>query len=260
MALNGQWNRFKSLMLAVSVMPAAALAQQLPEDILAPTDNYLPAMGCMIEPSMRIDISSPVTGVVDKLAVKLGDGVKRGSRLFSLKSGVEAASVELAKVREEFAQRQVERNDILFRDNLISAHERDEFITELHVAQKELEHAQAVLAQRSIESPINGVVIDRFNDPGEFVGTDPILTLASLDPLKVELVMPYEYFEKIPRQGSIYIYPESPVNGEYQAKITMVDPIIDAASGTFRVRTELSNPKGVVPAGIKCRAALAPAS
>jgi RND family efflux transporter MFP subunit len=239
--------------LEISAIETSTLENKLTQPVVI---QYLPAMGCMIEPSMRVDISSPVPGVIDSVSVKLGDKVRKGQPIFSLKSGVEAASVELAKVRSEFAQRQVERNDSLYNEDLISIHERDEFATEYQVSQKELRHSREVLDLRKIKSPINGVVIDLFNESGEFVGTDPVLTLARLDPLKVELVMPYESFGSISAKGSLTIYPEAPINGQYQAKITMVDPIIDAASGTYRIRAELANPKGELPAGIKCLASL----
>lgn len=217
-------------------------------------NTRLPTMGCMIEPSMRIDVSSPVAGVIHELPVKLGQSVEKGSVLFSLRSGVEKASVDLAKVRTEFASRKVERNDSLYNEKLISTHERDEFNTEFLVAKSELAHAEQVLAQRTINSPIDGVVIDRFSDPGEFVSTDPIVVLASLNPLKVEMVFPYESFGSIPKDTELTIYPAEPVGGEYKATVSLVDPIIDAASGTFRVRAELSNPNNKLPAGIKCRA------
>ncbi|CAN0204246.1 unnamed protein product [Phaeothamnion confervicola] len=43
------------------------------------------------------------------------------------------------------------------------------------------------------------------------------------------------------------------VAGSFRARVTLVDKVIDAASGTFGVRLELPNPGGRVPAGIKCR-------
>ena len=49
------------------------------------------------------------------------------------------------------------------------------------------------------------------------------------------------------------VTPENPVGQVYKAKVTIVDRVIDAASGTFGVRLELPNPKYRLPAGLKCR-------
>jgi multidrug efflux pump subunit AcrA (membrane-fusion protein) len=49
------------------------------------------------------------------------------------------------------------------------------------------------------------------------------------------------------------VTPESPAEGVYQATVTVVDRIIDAASGTFRVRAELPNPDYALPAGLRCK-------
>ena len=46
---------------------------------------------------------------------------------------------------------------------------------------------------------------------------------------------------------------ESPLTGRYTASVSIVDKVVDSASGTFGVRLELPNPKGDIPAGIKCR-------
>jgi membrane fusion protein (multidrug efflux system) len=241
--LNIKW-----LPLSLSLMSPLVLAQG--EAI------YLDAMSCMIEPSMRVDVSSAVPGVIDKLTLKVGDNVKEGAKLFSLRSGVEAASVEMSKVRVEFAKRQMLRNDEMFKENLISSHERDEFETEYQLALKELKYTKEVRDLRIITSSINGVIIDRFMDPGEFVEDKPVLSLANIELLKIELVLPYESFGTISKDSVLTIYPESPVNGHYEASISMIDPIIDAASGTYRIRAALVNKDMKIPAGIKCRASL----
>ncbi len=233
------------VLLLTLVLGRGALAQE-------PT-VYLPSVGCVIEPSVRIDISSPVEGVLAERPVKLGASVSKGEQLFSLRSDVESASVELAEIRAEFALRHYERNEGLYRDELISVHERDEFQTEFQVAIKELEQAKAVLSLRSVQSPINGVVIDYFVESGEFVKTEPVMALASLDPLKVEIVMPYESLGTVLEETVLTIFPVEPVGGAYPAKITMIDPIVDAASGTYRIRAHVDNPKNTLPAGIECK-------
>ena len=48
------------------------------------------------------------------------------------------------------------------------------------------------------------------------------------------------------------VKPEEPVKGEFPAKVTVVDKVVDAASGTFGVRLELPNPDLKLPAGLKC--------
>jgi multidrug efflux pump subunit AcrA (membrane-fusion protein) len=49
------------------------------------------------------------------------------------------------------------------------------------------------------------------------------------------------------------VSPENPVGQVYKVKVTIVDRVIDAASGTFGVRLELPNPKYRLPAGLKCK-------
>ena len=40
---------------------------------------------------------------------------------------------------------------------------------------------------------------------------------------------------------------------ELQAKVSLIDPIVDAASGTFGVRLELPNSDWGIPAGLECQ-------
>jgi len=53
---------------------------------------------------------------------------------------------------------------------------------------------------------------------------------------------------------------EAPLGSVHDAEVTVVDPVVDAASGTFRVRLELPNPEGELPAGLKCRVRFEPAA
>jgi multidrug efflux pump subunit AcrA (membrane-fusion protein) len=46
---------------------------------------------------------------------------------------------------------------------------------------------------------------------------------------------------------------EPPLKGTFKATVRIVDKVVDSASGTFGVRLDLPNPKGDIPAGVKCR-------
>ncbi|MDX2422707.1 MAG: efflux RND transporter periplasmic adaptor subunit [Amphritea sp.] len=214
----------------------------------------LSTLGCMLEPSEKVEISSPVMGVLDKVMVKRGDSVEKGQALFQLKAGVEREGVQLAKVRAEFAKRKAQRNQDLYDDDILTASERDEIETELLIAKSELRLKQQELSLRKVSSPIKGVVVNRFNNAGEFVNTDPILSLATLDPLHVDLLLPASYFGLVSLKQELLIKPESETIDANTATVVIVDPLIDSASGTFRVQLVMRNPDGNIPAGIRCTA------
>lgn len=214
----------------------------------------LPSLGCMLEPSEKVQMSSPVTGVLAKVLVKRGDSIRIGDTLFELKAGVEREAVQLARVRAEFAKRKEQRNKDLYDEDILTAHERDEIETELLIADSELRLKQQELALRKVTSPIDGVVVNRFNNEGEYVNSEPIITLATLDPLHVDILLLSNYFGKILPKQELIINPEPDSIIARIAKVIIVDPLIDSASGTFRVRLAMSNPGNIVPAGIRCTA------
>ena len=214
----------------------------------------LAALGCMLQPSKQVEVSSPVPGVLELVGVRRGDLVEQGDLLFQLKAGVEKAGVELARVKNEFAQRKVERNQDLYEDDLLSIHERDEIETELLLSKMELMLKEEELALRTVASPIAGVVVDRLHDEGEYVNVDPVIELATLDPLHIDLLLPAQYFGKIRVGQDLLINAEPAMKKSRKARVTTVDPLIDPASGTFRVQLEMSNPDNRIPAGLRCAA------
>ena len=92
---------------------------------------------------------------------------------------------------------------------------------------------------------------------GERVEDRPLLRLAMLDPLRVELVLPANRYGTVARNDALSVQPELPNAPVVTARVTHVDKVIDAASNTFRVRLELPNPSGAMPAGLRCKIDLA---
>lgn len=207
---------------------------------------------CIIEPHVEVGLSSAVPGIVEAVEVERGDEVKKGQVLVRLVSGVELAAHELAKARAEFARRKNERNADLVEERLISSNEKDQIETEELLARLELRESTERLALRTIRSPIDGVVVAVDVSPGKYVSDAEILQLAQLHPLNVEVVVPVSAFGSVARGMQATVRPEFPFEGDRSATVTIVDRVVDAASGTLGVRLELPNPKRELPGGLKC--------
>lgn len=212
----------------------------------------LPPLEGVVEPKELVNLSSHVPGVLESIKVERGGWVKKGQVVARLKAGVERAAVELAEARMNFAKRKLDRNLKLYSKKLISIHAKDEIETEILLAQLELNEARERLDLRTVRSTVDGVVVERLGAPGEYVGEDHFLTVAKIDPLCVEVVVPVMYYGEIKKGRGAQVELEEPVGGTFQAKVTIVDKVIDAASGTFRVSLELPNAKRRLPAGLKC--------
>jgi RND family efflux transporter MFP subunit len=207
----------------------------------------------LIYPSEVVKVSSQVPGILEAVTVERGDQVKKGQVLARLRSGQEKASLETARANVEFLKRKMERNVDLARKKLISVHENDELVTEVRKAELQFDELQERLKMRTIQSTIDGVVAERLMAPGDYVGETPILKLACLDPLKVEVIVPAKRFGSVKVGMKAEVRPEYPVSGVYAGVVTIVDKVIDAASSTYVVRVDIANPSMNVPSGLKCR-------
>ncbi len=243
-----------------------------------PTPAAPNALDCIIDPYQIIDVGSAVTGIIEAIHVERSDRVKAGDVLVELDAGVERAAVELARARAgmdgdikaraatlELGTRKRERANNLFQQKALSLDLREEFETEATIARLELQRArenqrlarlqlvqaQEALKRRSIRSPVDGVVIERLMSPGERVDEETILTIAQIDPLRVEVILPSAIFGSVRPNSRAAVEPEFG-DQVHIAAVTIVDQIIDAASGTFGVQLELPNPDHAIPAGLHC--------
>jgi RND family efflux transporter MFP subunit len=238
---------------------------------------------CLIEPAQRLELRSSVEGRIESITVDRGSEVRKGQVLVELDSAAERAALEAARYRavmegqlrtaesrRKAAEVKLQRRDELVLDKFVSAQDRDDSAAELQLAEAGIVEAQdnrrlaeleqrrlqETIEQRRIRSPVNGIVVDRLQHAGEIAQTGEtaraVLRLAQINPLRVEVVLPVAMFGRVRSGATARVNTEAPLSGNYTATVTVVDRIVDAASGTFRVRLELPNPKGDVPAGVKC--------
>ena len=260
---------------ATAVLACAAL--------LAPAAALSAEFDCMIEARQTVEIRSSVEAVIESVKVQRGSMVSKGQVVVTLEAGPERAAYALAEERArnkgelnlsearlDLAAKKFKRAEELHKQNFISSNARDEAQAEFRLASEEVvrakenqrlavleaQRSREVLAMRTIRSPVNGVVVEVMRKPGEFGAIsfkDPIMKLAEIDPLHVEAILPSSMYGKVQRGQRAVVEPEASIGGRYETTVSIVDPVIDAASGTLGVRLLLPNRKGTIPAGVRCR-------
>ena len=240
-------------------------------------------LGCLIQPDQVAELGSPVVGLLERVHVDRGDWVRAGQVLASLSTEVERAFLEVAASRAQgsadlraaeadlaYHRQQLARAEDLRKQDFLSVQALDQHRAETHLArrrvdqareqqghwEREYELAQAQLEQREIRSPFDGVVVERYRSPGERIETSPILKIASLDPLRVEVFMPVSRYGSIEVGMPLTVIPELNGAAQREAEVARVDRVVDPASNSFRVQLRLPNPEHTLPAGLRCRVKL----
>lgn len=242
-------------------------------------NDELSGFDCLIEPNALVRVSTREEGILESVVVDRGDVIKQGQVLATLESGVERIAVELARARSQmrgtvesrraaadYRQRQAKRVQELYDNKAASYTEVDQATTDLllarmelqdvtetmRLAEIELKRAEHALERRTIRSPVDGVVVQRLLLPGESVKDTPIIAVAAVHPLNVEVILPVRVLENIRMGMEAEVTPQIPGGMPQRARVVVVDRLIDAASNTFGVRLELPNEDYAVPGGIRC--------
>ncbi len=177
------------------------------------------------EPFERALLYSKVTGYVSRVRVDIGDQVARGTPLVDLDVpemgptlGRAKADVVAGEAAFQKAQAQAERDRITSRrlsgiqareplavtqqdvdmaaaDLQVSIAAVQNAKAEIAVAKARVEEVEALMAYAVIRAPFNGVVAQRFVDPGALVvsgadGGDPVLEVVREDRLRLVLAIP----------------------------------------------------------------------
>ena len=155
-----------------------------------------------LEAEKRVNVSPKRQGVIEELYVEEGDPVRRGQalarmdrgdlddRLGELQAQLRSAQAQLARSRSE-----LERNERLYRQNAISLSdyntERSTFLVDQaaeQAARQRLEARQVEQADLIVRAPFDGVVTQRFADPGQRNGLVLVCLLPDLVDQELEII------------------------------------------------------------------------
>ncbi len=151
-----------------------------------------------IDATYRAQLSFQVGGEVEKLLVRMGEGVEKGEVLATLDPKDLQLALDAAQAQYALAKTQWERAESLYSKKLISTDSYDQKETQYKAALASFEQAKTDLSYTKIQAPFDGVVSYTYVKPYQVVGEkQEILNLIDNTTLDVSFTLPVSYAESV---------------------------------------------------------------
>jgi multidrug efflux system membrane fusion protein len=235
-----------------------------------------------VEAMETVEIRARVSGYLEQVGFEDGAKIRKGDLLFVIDqrgylTELKRAEAELQRTRTklELAENDLKRAERLRQSKAISDEEYDsrskglaESTATLHSAETAVEMAKLNLDFTQVRSPIDGRIGRELITVGNLVNADQTLltTIVSTDPMYVYVDADERSILKYRRltagglrgqNGKANIVAQLGLIDEtgypHTGYIDYVDPRMDAATGTLRVRAVFPNPKELLSPGLFAR-------
>lgn len=206
-------------------------------------------------------ISSQILATIVSINVRSGDTIKIGTPLIELEKGHLISQVSRAneninalQARHQEAEKNLVRAKTLLEQKLISVFDLDKSKADfqsidgqLKAAQQTLKQAQVMLTYATLTSPINGLVVDRFAEPGNTA--QPGTKLLSLyNPLSLQIAANIREQLALTLVKGQNLTVELPsINKALVATIEEIVPAANTRSRSFLVKASIDFNEGYLP-------------
>jgi len=205
-------------------------------------------------------ITSWVNGRIDKLFVDYtGSHVRRGQPMVKVYSPeLLTAQAELIQASVAFQRTGQSSNEIIRKTAGRTLEASREKLRLLGLSNKQLrtiEKQGKPTDHITLTAPMSGVVIKKDVNEGMYVKTgSPIYTLADLDQLWVVLEAYESDLQAIALGQQVRFSVESYPGTSFQGKVAYIDPLVNSATRTIRVRLNVDNSDAKLKPGMFVRA------
>lgn len=226
-------------------------------------------------------IKSELSGLVQHIAVREGERVLEGQLLVELENEHQKINLELSRTGMAKAKAAVEETQVVLDNSekelnriqiAASALPRKELedirdqvlrlksslaaqMADLARADQEVKLREQELKDTEIRAPFDGTVTEIFINRGDSLRPieTPVLQLVGLDLLFAELRLPSSYVPNVRLQQPVKIQVEGEWmgrTGQIEGRVTYINPTIDAASRTFKIKVGIPANRGTVRPGM----------
>lgn len=202
-----------------------------------------------IEANENVEIRSEVSGIVEKISFSEGTNVSKGQVLVKVNDVELRAQLSQAITKQKLAGENERRAKLLLQKEAISQEEYEIASAEFRSLKAQSQLIQAQIAKTTIRAPFSGKIGLRNISPGTYVTPTTIITkLVSSSQVKISFSIPEKYASEVENNTSIlFTIPNN--TQKFSAKIYAIEPEIDTATRTLKIRALANNTSGQLVPG-----------
>jgi RND family efflux transporter MFP subunit len=217
-----------------------------------------------LDARQQATVRAKVSGEIQHVYVDIGDHVQKGQLLikiqpkdFELKVQQAKAVLVHAKATLQNSKKEMNRMKGLYKAGSATEQNKDKAVTAYRQAKAMYQEklagknsAQQQLDYTSIKAPFSGVITKRNFKEGDYASTGkPAVQVTNLSVMEAKINLPARYAGNVEKGLSVSLHFRNQLHDE-EAKVTAVNPKIDADSRTFLVKVTVKNPDQTLPDGL----------
>jgi multidrug efflux system membrane fusion protein len=226
--------------LARNTQPPAAVSTVTAELGAAP--HFARSIGTLAA-VRQVTVAPEVAGRVTGIFFKAGTLVKAGDPLVQLDDAPERADLAGYQAQYRLAQLTLERAQRLARGQFTAQETVDQDQSQLDQAAAAIQKTEALIAQKLVRAPFAGQLGIRRIDLGQYLNPGTaIVTLTDLSQLYVNFTLPSQLRAEIAPGQTVDVTADAFPGRRFTAKITTIEPQLDAATRTIEIQAAMPNP------------------
>jgi len=206
-------------------------------------DNNLSLSGSM-EANEQVEIRSEVSGIVEGIYFNEGSNVSKGQVLFKVNDIELRAQLAQASTKEGLASENERRAKLLLQKEAISQEEYDIARADYKSAQAQTQLIRAQIGKTSVRAPFSGKIGLRSISPGTYITPSLLVAkLVNIGKLKITFSIPEKYATQV-KMNSTLTFTVAGSTEKYSAKVYAIEPEVEVATRTLKVRAIAENKDG----------------
>ncbi|QBB70587.1 efflux RND transporter periplasmic adaptor subunit [Pseudolysobacter antarcticus] len=196
-------------------------------------------------------VVAKTSGVMLKLFVEEGMLVKEGQLLAQLDDANARSSAAQTEAQMHKAEAVFARAEQSIKKELIPKAEYDTDKFDMLSQRAAFEVAKLQLAYTRIVAPVSGVIAERSVKIGNYVQTNATMfRIVGMDPLQAVLNVPERQLGILKAGQTVRLDADALSGKKFTGEIKRIAPVVDPASGTFRVTCEFHDTTGILRPGM----------